>query len=71
MVEQYQRELNKKKNLIISDLNSKETSLIAKVKQNPRTWNNESLHFNMKIKTPEEVFSAINLDVIINQVGFR
>ena len=71
MVQKYQRELNQKRDLIIADLESKEKSLIEKVNQNPKIWNSQSVHFNMKTENNRDFSSEINLDVTITQVYFQ
>ena len=69
-MKQYQHNLSVKQNLIIADLDSKEKSLIAKLNQNPKIWNNESLHFIMETpKAPDSV--AVNLDVRILPVSLN
>ena len=71
MLKKSQRELNHKKNLIITDINSKEESLIAKLKQNPKNWNTKSLKFNLRTDDVRDFSSAVNFHVTFSQVRFH
>ena len=71
MVHKYHTELNRKKDLIIADLESKKESLMSKLNQNPKIWNSKSLYFNLKTENNTDFSSAIGLDVTLTQVRVR
>ena len=66
-----QRELNQKKDSIVADINSKEESLIAKLKRNPKIWNSQSLNFDLRTDDVRDFSSVVNLDVTLSQVRFN
>ena len=71
MIQKYQRELNRKRDLIIADLESKEKSLIDNMNQNPKIWNSKSVNFNLQTENTRDFSSQINLDVTLTQVYFQ
>ena len=71
IIQNFQRELNRKKDSIIADLKSKEQSLIANLKRNPKIWNSQSLKFNLRTDDVRDFSSAVNLDVTMSQVRFN
>ena len=70
LVQKYQHVLNQKADLIDADLDSKEKLYISKMKENPKIWDTESLHFNLNTNYNQDFSTAVGLEVTITQVGF-
>ena len=70
-VDEIIRKLNHKKWIIISDIKSKEESLLEKVSDNPRIWNSNSFQVNFESSESINVSSAISVDVTVTQEGFQ
>ena len=71
LIQNYQLQIQRQKDLIIYKLSSSEETLVKNIKQNPKLWNSKCLKVKLEAEKPDCQNDALSAVITVNRPDAR